>query len=182
MRECIESVINQTLKDIEIICVDAGSTDGTLEILKEYKNKDSRIKIIISDRKSYGYQMNLGIDIAKGKYITIVETDDLIAYNMLEDLYTLCESYKLDLIKTDFYRFTVNKKGEKELIYHKRSNDPSFYNRVLCPSESKDTFYFLMNTWAALYNLEFIRKIIYDTMRLQVPHSKIMGSGFRLLL
>lgn len=47
MRECIESVINQTLKDIEIICVDAGSTDGTLEILKEYKNKDSRIKIIM---------------------------------------------------------------------------------------------------------------------------------------
>ncbi|NLP45229.1 MAG: glycosyltransferase [Peptococcaceae bacterium] len=172
MRECIESVINQTLKDIEIICVDAGSTDGTLEILKEYKNKDSRIKIIISDRKSYGYQMNLGIDIAKGKYITIVETDDLIAYNMLEDLYTLCESYKLDLIKTDFYRFTVNKKGEKELIYHKRSNDPSFYNRVLCPSESKDTFYFLMNTWAALYNLEFIRKN-------NIRHNETPGASFQ---
>ena len=55
IQECMESVVNQTLKDIEIICVDAGSTDGTLEILREYEEKDSRVKIILSDRKSYGY-------------------------------------------------------------------------------------------------------------------------------
>ena len=78
IRECIESVVNQTLKDIEIICVDAGSTDGTLEVLEEYTAKDNRIKLLHSDKKSYGYQMNMGIDAATGEYIGIVETDDYI--------------------------------------------------------------------------------------------------------
>ena len=54
MRDCLESVVNQSLKDIEIICVDAGSTDGTLDIIQEYASKDNRIKIINSSIKSYG--------------------------------------------------------------------------------------------------------------------------------
>ncbi|MCR2065245.1 glycosyltransferase family 2 protein, partial [Campylobacter helveticus] len=74
--ECIKSVINQSLKEIEIICVDANSTDGTLELIKKYQAQDERIKLIISDKKSYGYQMNLGIAAASGEYVGIVESDD----------------------------------------------------------------------------------------------------------
>lgn len=108
IKNCIESVINQTIKNIEIICVDAGSTDGTLEVLREYEKKDSRIKVILSNKKSYGYQMNLGIDIAKGEYLGIVETDDFISSEMYEELYTIAKEKKLDFIKADFYRFTVS--------------------------------------------------------------------------
>ena len=68
IRQCMESVINQTLKDIEIIVIDAGSSDGTLEILKEFEAKDSRVKLINSEKRSYGYQMNKGISIAQGVY------------------------------------------------------------------------------------------------------------------
>lgn len=78
MEECISSVMNQSLKNIEIICVDAGSTDGTLEIINKCAQDDSRIKVFHSDKKSYGYQMNLGISKAQGDYIGIVETDDFI--------------------------------------------------------------------------------------------------------
>ena len=67
IRECIESVLAQTLSDIEVLCVDAGSTDGTLEILEKYAKKDSRVRVIHSDRKSYGYQMNLGIQEANSE-------------------------------------------------------------------------------------------------------------------
>lgn len=63
--ECLDSVINQTMRDIEIICVDAGSTDGTLETIKEYAQNDKRIKVLNSDMKSYGRQMNMGLEIAK---------------------------------------------------------------------------------------------------------------------
>lgn len=84
--QCLESVVKQTLKDIEIICVDAGSTDGTLETINEYVERDSRVKLIVSDKKSYGYQMNLGISAATGTYIGIVETDDFVSENMYEDL------------------------------------------------------------------------------------------------
>ena len=103
IRECIESVINQTLEDIEIICVDAGSTDGTYEILQEYAEKDSRIKLITSNKKSYGHQMNLGIIESTGKYIGIVETDDYIKYDMYEQLYELTENGTVDIAKANFW-------------------------------------------------------------------------------
>lgn len=101
--ECIESIINQTLENIEIICIDAGSTDNTLKILKNYANKDSRINIVHSSKKSYGYQMNLGLTLANGEYVGIVETDDYIAEDMYEKLYGLTENGTVDIAKGTFY-------------------------------------------------------------------------------
>ena len=87
IRPCMESVLKQTLKDIEILAIDAGSNDGTLEILEEYATLDSRVQVIRSDKKSYGYQLNLGILLAHGEYVGIVETDDMIMPDMYETLY-----------------------------------------------------------------------------------------------
>ncbi len=87
IRTCMESVMNQSFTDLEIIAVDAGSTDGTWEILREYAAKDSRIRCVRSDKKSYGYQLNLGLELAGGKYIGVVETDDFIERDMYETLY-----------------------------------------------------------------------------------------------
>ena len=89
LKECIDSVLNQLLCDIEIIVVDANSTDGTLQILQDYAKSDSRLSLIISERKSYGYQMNLGIAKAQGEYIGIVESDDFIKPTMFERLYSI---------------------------------------------------------------------------------------------
>ena len=105
IEKCIQSVVNQTLQDIEILCIDAGSTDGTLEILEQFKREDSRIRIIHSDKKSYGGQVNMGIDMAKGKYIGIVETDDFIASDMYEKLYDIAESHNLDYAKGTYDNF-----------------------------------------------------------------------------
>ena len=60
MEQCLSSVLNQSLKEIEVICVDAGSTDQTLDIIKKHQKNDSRIKILYSDKKSYGHQVNMG--------------------------------------------------------------------------------------------------------------------------
>ena len=76
IEQCMDSVLGQTLKDIEVICVDAGSDDGTRQILDQYAARDKRVKVLDSDRKSYGYQVNLGFDNASGQYLGIVETDD----------------------------------------------------------------------------------------------------------
>ena len=99
IRTCIESVINQSFTDLEILFIDAGSTDGTVEIMQEYASKDSRIQLIHSDKKSYGYQMNMGISLAKGKYIGIVETDDYIEEDMYEVLYEACVRNNADFAK-----------------------------------------------------------------------------------
>lgn len=113
----IDSVVNQTLKDIEIIIVDAGSTDRTLDIIKEYKSKDSRIKLLNSPKKSYGYQMNIAIQAAKGEYIGIVETDDYIEEDAYEALYREISGTDADYIKGKAIAFfdQGNFKHEREL-------------------------------------------------------------------
>ena len=78
IRECLDSITEQTFSDIEIIPVDGGSTDGTVEIIEEYVTKDTRIKLLHSKKRSMGYQYNLGISAAKGRYIGFCESDDYV--------------------------------------------------------------------------------------------------------
>ena len=171
IRECIESVINQTLKEIEIICVDAGSTDGTLEILREYETKDSRIKVILSDKKSYGYQMNLGMDNAAGEYIGIVETDDFVLPDMYEELYKIAVENDLDFVKSDFYRFTGGGCSLSK-AYNKLTGDVSAYNHVYDIRHNQIAFRFLMNTWCGIYNREFLKKN-------QIRHNETPGASYQ---
>ena len=87
LRECLDSVVNQTLKDIEIICVDDGSTDNSLEILNEYAQKDNRIQIFTQENQGAGAARNKGLEIAKGEYLYFLDSDDYIDYHCLESLY-----------------------------------------------------------------------------------------------
>lgn len=112
--ECMKSVLSQTLEDIEVLCIDAGSTDGTIEKLQAYADSDSRVTLLISGQKSYGYQVNLGISKANGKYIAIVETDDFIKTSMYELLYTAAEKTDANVVKANFYSF-VNYDGENRI-------------------------------------------------------------------
>ena len=157
IRECLQSVADQTLTDIEIICVDAGSTDGTLEILKDFEEHDPRIKVIRSDKKSYGYQVNLGMDLASGEYFAIVETDDYIAPDMYETLYAIADKNKLDFVKADFNRFYGE--GESRSFSYGSITEKIFYGRVLNPAKDPDvmqpdTIY----SWAGIYRLDFLKK------------------------
>lgn len=170
--ECIESVISQTLKEIEIICVDAGSTDGTLEVLEEYKKQDDRIQIIYSDKKSYGYQMNLGVDRARGKYIGIVETDDFVPANMYEDLFRIAEENRVDFVKADFYRFKHDENGQLVLDYNHVCNNDSYYNRIIAPREELEVFKFIMNTWSGIYSRAFLSNN-------QIRHNETLGASFQ---
>ena len=76
LRQCLDSVINQTLKDIEIICVDDGSTDKSLEILHEYEKKDSRITVLTQKNQYAGVARNVGMSVATGKYFVFLDSDD----------------------------------------------------------------------------------------------------------
>ena len=172
IRECIESVINQTIKNIEIICVDAGSTDGTLEILREYASRDKRITLIISKKKSYGYQMNLGLDAATGKYMGIVETDDFVAHDMFEQLYKLAEKNNVDFIKADFYRFTAPPTGALKKRYAEVCTKNDFYNRVFKPGDNPESITFYPCTWSGIYNIDFLR-------RWKIRHNETPGASYQ---
>lgn len=98
LRQCLDSIINQTLKDIEIICVDDGSTDSSLTILQEYKEKDSRIKVLQQQNQYAGVARNNGLKIAKGKYLSFLDSDDFFELNMLEEMYNKAEKDQSDIV------------------------------------------------------------------------------------
>ena len=100
--ECLESLQRQTLKDIEIICVNDGSKDSSLEIIKRYAAGDSRFVVIDKENGGYGKAMNVGLDKATGEYIGIVEPDDFVPLYMYEDLYNVAAKNELDFVKADF--------------------------------------------------------------------------------
>lgn len=96
--ECLESALNQTLKEIEIICVDDGSTDNSYEIVDEYKRKNENIKIIQKENGGQSSARNVALKIAKGKYVYFLDSDDCILPTTLEDTYQKAEKEQLDIV------------------------------------------------------------------------------------
>ena len=98
LRQCLDSVVNQTFKDIEIICVDDGSTDNSLEILKEYQKNDSRLIILQQNHIGAGEARNKGIEVAKGKYIGFLDSDDWFEPDMLEKMHQRATKFDADMV------------------------------------------------------------------------------------
>ena len=153
LRECIDSIINQTLKTIEIICVNDGSTDNSLEIIKEYIY-DNRIIIINKNNSGYGDSMNQGLNIASGEYIGIVESDDFIDINMFENLYKLTKKGDIDIIRSNFYLYW--EKNKKEALNFKILKN--LYNKIFNPMELQNIFLVQPSIWAGIYKKLFLIK------------------------
>ena len=101
LAQCMDSIINQTFEDIEIICVNDGSTDDSLKILEEYSEKDERISIISQENQGQGVARNVGMNAARGNYIFFMDSDDFIKLNALELLHENAVSNNSDVV---FYR------------------------------------------------------------------------------
>ncbi|MEI0594537.1 glycosyltransferase family 2 protein [Brachyspira pilosicoli] len=101
LKECLDSIINQTLKEIEILCIDDCGTDNSINILKEYAKKDDRIRIIShKENKGLGPARNTGIKESKGEYISFIDSDDYISRDYLENLYNTIIKYDTDIVST----------------------------------------------------------------------------------
>lgn len=98
LRECLDSVLAQTFRDLEIICVDDGSTDGSSKILDEYVKKDDRIRVIRQPNAGLSAARNAGMDAAGGTYLYFLDSDDMLPPNALERLHALAEERTLDQI------------------------------------------------------------------------------------
>lgn len=175
--ECLNSVISQTLTDLEIICVNDGSTDSSLSIIQEYAKKDSRIIILSGPNGGYGKAMNKGLDQASGEYIGIVEPDDYIAADMYETLYRIAFKNDLDFIKSDFYRFSRSESGKDQLQYVsiERSRQHR-YGVLLNPSHDPETLRFTLNTWTGIYKRSFLEK--YHIRHNETPGASFQDNGF----
>lgn len=172
----ITSVRNQILKDIEIICIDAGSTDGTRDIIEKHSQIDSRIIVIDSDVKSYGYQVNKAIRASSGEYICILETDDFVDQNMYDLLYNIAHGLDLDYVKCDYSTYYYDSNGEMVFSYRKVSSDNNLYNTIFSPSDYPSTACEDWYLWNGIYKADFISK--NGIMFSETPGAAFQDIGF----
>ena len=117
IEECILSIVNQTFSDFEVICIDDGSTDDTLNILNRFASEDDRIKIIhLNQNYGVSYARNIGLNEAKGDYVLFIDSDDFLEYNALGEVYSLAKKLSADIVIFKLQNFD-NITGEK--IYRK---------------------------------------------------------------
>lgn len=151
--QCLNSILAQTLKEIEIVCVNDGSTDRSGEILAQYAIQDERVKVLRQENRGYGAAMNAGLDTAIGEYVGIVESDDCILPEMYEILYGEAVLEKLDVVKSDacFWYETI---GYQRKIHH--AHLTHYYDRVLEDTDRNVFFDFYMNIWTGIYKRKFL--------------------------
>lgn len=133
LKECLDSVVNQTLNDIEIICINDGSTDSSLAILNEYAQKDDRFVVLSQENQGQGVARNNGIELAKGKYIQFVDPDDWIELNMLETLYNFAEEHNSQVVKFDYKEYNQFSGVYKKIDFIKSIKKRYNYNLLKIP-------------------------------------------------
>ncbi len=109
IERCLDSILNQTYSNFEIILINDGSTDNSLDILKKYKKQDKRIIIIDKKHEGVSIARNAGIKKSSGDYITFVDSDDYLELNALENMINLSKKYKCEIIRTDYRYLNYNK-------------------------------------------------------------------------
>lgn len=154
--ECLESLINQTLIDIEIICINDGSTDNSLNIIKEYAAKDSRLKLINKNNTGYGHSMNMGLDLATGEYIGIVESDDFASPEMFERLYETAIFSDTEVVKSNYIAYK-SQESQKENTFVENLKDCE-YNCIFTPIDKENIFFVTASIWSGIYKRSFLSK------------------------
>ena len=148
--ECLETLIHQTLKDIEIICLNDGSTDNSGKILEDYSERDKRVKVVHKENTGYGNSMNIGLQMACGDYIAIVESDDFVEPDMLEILYNTAVEQEADIVKGEYFRY---QNGSD--TYAGRMRDFS-KGKMLTVQDTPMLLILADTIWSALYRRRFL--------------------------
>ena len=161
LEECLDSIVNQTFKDIEIICINDGSTDNSLKILNDYEIQDNRVKIISQENKGQGSARNKGLSIAKGDYIYFIDSDDYIDLKTIGTLYNNAISNNSEIVVSKIARFNNN---SNEINY----SVPGFDFEHVFPDEDFNNFNFTYKNikeyvlnrsyapWMKLFKKEFL--------------------------
>lgn len=154
---CMSSLLNQTLKDIEIIMVDDESPDNCPQMCDEYARKDERVKVIHKKNGGLGLARNSGLEIATGEYVAFVDSDDFVDINMYQELYSTADSYDSDIVYCGFYEYKneSNVKTRQEVrrsIVYKDSECHEVLHGMLSPCGAKGRITkYEMSVWHSIY-------------------------------
>lgn len=172
LRQCLDSIVRQSLRDIEIICIDDGSTDSSPKIINEYAKADPRFTVITKKNSGYGDSMNKGLKKARGEYIGIVESDDWVDSDMFENLYNIAVKNKVDVVKSNFYFYSGLGNSNKKFQLVNRSDS----EKVIKPLETNSVFFPQAAIWTGLYKKSFLNK--KSISFLPTPGASFQDTGF----
>ena len=168
IERCLNSLVNQTFKDIEIITINDGSTDKSLELLNKYAKEDIRISVIDLGDEGVSYCRNLGIEKANGKYIMFVDSDDWIDSSMVEVMYKKAEENKLDLVMCSYIREFKDHSKEKifnlpqEIIYKEDKVKNELLRKLVGPIKEElsnpEMLDALCTVWGKLYRADILKE------------------------
>ena len=160
LQECLDSLVSQTLSDIEVIAVNDGSTDSSLEILSRYARADERIVLIDKNNTGYGDSMNQALLAARGEYVGIVEPDDFVERGMFEKLLEVARAHRADLVKCNYYEHRGGTEGQREtdrkVHIYEEFGIP--YDAPFCPRDLPEVITVRPCIWAGLYRLGWLRE------------------------
>lgn len=159
LEECLKSVLGQSMKEIEVICINDGSTDNSLSILKQFRERDKRLHIISQDNESAGAARNRGLEVAKGEYLSFLDADDFFESHMLSTAHEKAKKYEADIVVFRSNQFDERRKSYCESTWTiKDQYIPNI--DVFSRRDIKENFYdcFVGWAWDKLFRAEFIRK------------------------
>ena len=158
LRQCLDSLINQTFLDFEVILVDDGSTDGSIQIIQEYLAKDDRFSLLRQDHKFAGVARNTGMSAAKGEYFLFLDSDDFFDKNLLAESYEKAKAYDLDICVFSAYRFDSQTTQLTKMTW---VCNPKYYPEGVFSKENNLNYIYAFTTaapWTKLFRRDFILK------------------------
>ena len=155
LAKCLDSILEQPFRDIEVICVDDGSTDGSLRILKDYQQLDSRLRVLTQKNQHAGVARNYGMEIARGEYIHFMDADDWVMPEVYEEWYNIAKDQEADVCVSAYYIHDV----ETDKIT-KKDNSPSKLHMYSCNfhQHPKEMLYASVVPWNKIYRREFLEE------------------------
>lgn len=162
---CVQSIVNQTLNDIEIILVDDGSSDNSPVMCDNYAKKDERIKVIHKKNAGLGFARNSGLDVATGEYIAFVDSDDYVDKNMYAELYKMAVSNDCSAVFCGVK--TENRNGkvwidsfevDRDIVWEEEEKDAFMLSMIAPPPEDEKERKYGMSVWRAVYKRDVIEK------------------------
>ncbi len=160
LTECLNSIVNQTLRNIEIICINDGSTDNSLDIIEEFAKKDRRMKVITQENAGHAVATNRGIDMARGKYLFLMDSDDTLDLEALEKSFNAAEENNVDfvLFKAINYDDSTGEYYESEFYSMDMLANHVGDNIFNFDDVGELAFNMAVTPWTKLYNKKFIRR------------------------
>lgn len=176
LRRCLDSIAAQTLRDIQVICIDDGSTDGSPAILVEYADADSRFEVITKSNTGYGNSMNVGLAHARGAYVGIVEPDDFAEPTMFERLVELAMRTGADVVKSNYYEHVTGREPSADVLVDNLGGCE--LDRAFCPRGDQRVLRCPASIWSVLYRREFLAAA--DVRFLETPGASFQDTAFNL--